>query len=211
MTKRFVKTKMVMVCLLALQLASAAAAFAAFAPGRPHGARAAVDGTENKIAGFETFAGRGSTIWPAFGFEMKAADFTLTDQFGNETAIKFPSDKPVVLVFGDREGSKQVENWVRPVYAEFTDRIYIFGIAELSAVPRLARPAVRRIIRSKSKNPIMLDWTGSVARSYGCENGKANVFVVDRDGKVAAVRRGAADAGGLKDLYDRINGSLKKD
>lgn len=134
-----------------------------------------------------------------------ADNFTLEDQFGNKIAVKFPSNKPVVLVFGDREGSAQVEGWVRPIYGKFTDKLYIFGIAELSAVPWVAKPVVRRVIKSKSKNPIMLDWSGNVSKSYGCEKGKANVFVVSKEGKVIAVKRGAATAAALNDLYKEIN------
>lgn len=135
-------------------------------------------------------------------------DFTLEDQFGNEVAVKFPSNRPVVLVFGDREGSAQVEGWVRPVYGKYTDKLYIFGIAELSAVPWAAKPVVRRIIKSKSKNPIMLDWSGKVSKSYGCEKGKANVFVVSPAGKITAVKRGAATGAALKELYREIDALL---
>ena len=148
-------------------------------------------------------------LFSGLKLEAKTAEnFTLEDQFGNEIAVKFPSNRPVVLVFGDREGSAQVEGWVRPIYTKFTDKLYIFGIAELSAVPWAAKPVVRRIIKSKSKNPIMLDWTGKVSKSYGCEKGKANVFVISKNGEVTAVKRGAASASELSDLYREINALL---
>ena len=137
-----------------------------------------------------------------------AGNFALKDQFGKEIAVRFPSDKAVVLVFGDREGSEQVEGWVRPLYNQFTDRIYIFGIADLSAVPWAARPVVRRIIKSKSKTPVMLDWSGSVAKSYGCVKGKANVFVISKRGEVIAVKQGAASSGELNDLYQKVKSAL---
>ncbi len=140
--------------------------------------------------------------------ETKAEHFTLEDQFGNKIGIKFPSNKVVVLVFGDRKGSEQVEGWVRPLYEKYTDQVYIFGIAELSVVPWAVRPVVRGIIKSKSKAPVMLDWTGKVAKSYGCEKGKANVFVVSKEGKVIEVKRGAANSGGLNNLYSVINSAL---
>ena len=148
-------------------------------------------------------------LFSTLKLEAKTADnFTLEDQFGNKISVEFPSNKPVVLVFGDREGSSQVEGWVRPIYTKFTDKLYIFGIAELSAVPWAAKPVVRRVIKSKSKNPIMLDWSGGVSKSYGCEKGKANVFVVSKDGKITAVKRGAATAAALSDLYKEINALL---
>jgi AhpC/TSA family len=137
-----------------------------------------------------------------------AMNFTLQDQFGNEIAVKFPSNRPVVLVFGDRDGSKQVEGWVRPIYNKFSDQVYIFGIAELSAVPSVARPVVRRLIKSKSKNPIMLDWKGDVSEGYGYEKEKANVFVISKNGKITAVKRGAASASALEDVYGEIRKNL---
>ncbi len=119
--------------------------------------------------------------------------------------MKFPSDKVAVLVFGDREGAEQIEGWVRPLYGEFRNKIYIFGVAELSAVPWVARPVVRGIIRSKSKTPIMLDWSGEVAKAYGSQKGKANLFVVDRAGNIVAEKRGIANPTALADLYREIN------
>lgn len=137
-----------------------------------------------------------------------ASNFTLQDQFGNEIAVNFPSNRPVVLVFGDRDGSKQVEGWVRPIYNKFTDQVYIFGIAELSAVPSLARPVVRRLIKSKSKTSVMLDWKGDVSESFGYEKEKANVFVISKTGKITAVRRGAASAATLEEIYNEIRKNL---
>jgi hypothetical protein len=141
---------------------------------------------------------------PHSAFDREAAGFTLEDQFGNKTTVKFPASKSVILVFGDREGSEQVEGWVRPLYNRFGDRVFIFGIAELSAVPWVARPIVRGIIKSKSDNSIMLDWSGKTAKSYGCEKGKANVFVINRDGVIKAVKRGAANSRELQSLYASV-------
>lgn len=141
-------------------------------------------------------------------FKREAADFTLEDQFGRKTTVKFPASKAVILVFGDREGSSQVEGWVRPLYSRFGDRVFIFGIAELSAVPWVARPIVRGIIKNKSENSIMLDWSGKIAKSYGCEKGKANVFLINRDGSIKAIKRGAANSRELQSLYAAVEANM---
>lgn len=138
----------------------------------------------------------------------KAENFTLEDQFGKKISINFPSDKVAVLIFGDRKGSEQVEGWVRPLYGKYTDKIYIFGIAELSVVPWAVRPVVRSMIRSKSKTPVMLDWSGNVSKSYGYEKGKANVFVVRKDGTIVTIKRGAVSNAALNELYQEINAVL---
>ena len=142
------------------------------------------------------------------GKKDKASNFTLEEQFGNKIGINFPSDKVVILIFGDRKGSEQVEGWVRPLYGKYTDKIYIFGIAELSVVPWAVRPVVRTMIRSKSKTPVMLDWSGNVSKSYGYEKGKANVFVVSKSGKIIATKRGAVSNDVLNELYQEINAIL---
>lgn len=138
----------------------------------------------------------------------KAENFTLEDQFGKKISINFPSDKVAVLIFGDRKGSEQVEGWVRPLYGKYTDKIYIFGIAELSVVPWAVRPVVRSMIRRGSKTPVMLDWSGNVSKSYGYEKGKANVFVVRKDGTIVAIKRGAVSNAALNELYQEINAIL---
>lgn len=138
----------------------------------------------------------------------RAENFTLEDQFGNKIGVNFPSDKVAILIFGDRKGSEQVEGWVRPLYQKYTNQIYIFGIAELSVVPWAVRPVVRTMIRSKSKTPVMLDWSGKVAKSYGYEKGKANVFVVGKNGIIVAVKKGAVSNAALNGLYQEINAVL---
>jgi hypothetical protein len=138
-------------------------------------------------------------------FRKKAHSFELEDQFGKKLSVKFPTDKVTILIFGDREGSAQIERWVRPLYGRYTNSIYIFGVAELSAAPWIARPFVRGIIKSKSRTPIMLDWSGNVSKNYGYEKGKANLFVVDKAGNIIAEKRGAATASALSDLYRTIN------
>ena len=134
--------------------------------------------------------------------------FTLKDQNDASYAVKFPRDKVTVLIFGDREGAGQIEGWTRPIYNQFGDKIEVYGIAELSAVPSLARGVVRRIIKRKTKYSVLLDWSGGVAKSYGYEKGKANVVVVGKKGAVLGRRSGAANRYGLLGIYKHVNSGL---
>lgn len=138
----------------------------------------------------------------------KSRGFTLKDQNDASYTIKFPRDKVTVLIFGDREGSEQIEGWTRPIYNQYGSRIDVYGIAELSAVPSLARGIVRRIIKSRTKYSVLLDWSGSVSKTYGYEKGKANVVVIDKKGNILAKRTGAANQSGLQALYQQINRGL---
>lgn len=138
----------------------------------------------------------------------KAPGFVLKDQNDGSYAIDFPRDKVTVLIFGDREGSDQVEGWVRPVYNKYKDKIEVYGIAELSTVPSLARGVVRRIIKSRTNYSVLLDWTGNVSKAYSYQTGKATVVVVSKEGKVIARRAGAANQSALNQIYKEINSGL---
>lgn len=139
---------------------------------------------------------------------LKAAAFELEDQFNKKFALKFPAKKVSVLVFGDRKGAEQIEGWVRPLFEKYTDKIEIYGIAELSAVPWIAKGFVRNAIKSKTKSSIMLDWSGKVSKDYDYESEKANLFVVSKDGYIVAEKSGAATPAELEDLFNAI-GDLK--
>ena len=138
----------------------------------------------------------------------KASDFELKDQFNQNYAVKFPPDKPTILIFGDREGAEQIESWVRPLIAKFPEKLKIYGIANLSAVPGIAKGVVRNAIKKRAPNPVLLDWSGDVSKSYGYEKEKANLFVVDKTGRLVAKYLGAATPAELENLYRAINGVL---
>ena len=135
----------------------------------------------------------------------QASEFELKDQYEKTFTLKFPKDKATVLVFGDREGAKQIESWVRPLVEKYADKIDIQGVAELSAVPSLARGIVRRIMKNQVKYSVMLDWSGAVSKSYGYQKGKANLFVIDKRGGIVAEVEGAASAAELEKIYREIN------
>ena len=122
----------------------------------------------------------------------RAAEFELKDQYGQALAYRFPNQQVNVLIFGDREGSAQIEGWVRPLYDAYQERVKIRGVAVLSSVPNLLRPVVRRIFKAQVKYSVLLDWDGDVSRSYRYQARKANVFVITRRGEVVAQLTGAA-------------------
>ena len=140
--------------------------------------------------------------------KIKASEFGLEDQFGKTFAVKFPAEKVTVLVFGDKQGAEQIEGWVSPLYGKYTDKINIYGIAELSVVPWIAKGFVRNSIKNRSKTSIMLDWSGKVSKNYGYEKEKANLFVIDKDGYIIAENRGAATKTELENLYKKIAAAL---
>lgn len=139
----------------------------------------------------------------------RAVEFALKDQFGNELAYKFPREKVSVLAIGDKEGSEQLEAWIRPLVERYGDKVDIHGIAELSAVPGIAKGVVRNIIKKKSKYAVMLDWSGDVSKSYNFQKDKANIILIDKNGSIVAKQIGTADGSKLEHFYKEIDSLLK--
>ena len=139
----------------------------------------------------------------------KAAEFSLKDQFGTVYDYKFPREKISILAFGDKDGAEQLEAWIKPLVEKYDTRLDIQGIAELSAVPSIARGIVRGMIKKKSKFPVMLDWKGDVSKSYKYEKKLANIILIDKTGQIIHKQTGATDDAKLGKLYKEIDKLLK--
>lgn len=153
----------------------------------------ALDNTRNGSGGEERGAG---------GI---ASDFALRDQYNQLASYRFPPERVTVLIFGDRKGSEQIEGWVRPLWDRYQARIDQRGVAVLSSVPSMVRGLVRTIFRRQVKHSVLLDWKGDVSQAYGYQNGRANLFLIDRQGRIVLRLHGAAEADSLSQLFTRID------
>lgn len=140
--------------------------------------------------------------------QSRISNFGLMNQSDQYTEVNFPSDRPVVLIFGDRKGAEQIGGWSEPLYKGYGDKVYIFGIASLGGVPSYARGLVRRLIKRQTTYPVLLDWGGKVADGLGYEAGKAFVVVVSKDGTVQTKRSGPATESGLNAVKAELNKQL---
>lgn len=138
----------------------------------------------------------------------RAAEFELKDQYDKPVSYRFPKSRITVLTFGDRQGSEQIEGWVRPLYARYQERIEQYGVAVLSSVPAVMRGLVRGIFKSKVKYSVLLDWKGEVAKAFQYERRQANVFVIDRAGRILYRSKGPATEAELQRLYAQIDRQL---
>lgn len=94
----------------------------------------------------------------------KALGFSLKDQKELSSLIQFPKNRITVLAFADREGAAQMEKWIQPLYAKYTDQIDIHGIAQ-------------SIVSGLAKYPVMLDWDGNISQAYKVEKAKTNLYL----------------------------------
>jgi hypothetical protein len=141
----------------------------------------------------------------SFEDATKATAFELKDQYNQVSSYRFPKAKLTILIFGDRKGSEQIEGWVRPLWDRYQDRIDQKGVAVLSAVPSFMRPIIRTMFRSKVKYSVLLDWTGDVATAYAYQSGRANLILIDQQGRIVLRLLGPAGNDGLQQLYARID------
>lgn len=136
--------------------------------------------------------------------QSRVENFGLKDQGDKYVEVNFPSDRPVVLIFGDRKGSKQIEGWSAPIFRKFDGKIYMFGIASLGGVPSYARGLVRRLIKRQTQFPVLLDWGGKVAANFGYEKDKALVVLIGKNGTVLMKETGAASDIELGKIFSEI-------
>lgn len=110
--------------------------------------------------------------------------FELTDQFNEAMTLKPPFEKPVIVTIADKQGSSELEEWIRPIQGEFGDDIEFFAVADLRSVPGLLRGMVRRGFKKEFTHPIALDWKGAAADQLSIAEDHANLFLLDRQGRL---------------------------
>jgi hypothetical protein len=135
----------------------------------------------------------------------KAPEFVLQDQYKQTHHYRFPQETPSVLLFADYAGAAQLEDWIRPIYARYQHTIGMYGVAELSVVPRFLHALVRTLFRERLSYPVMLDWQGSVSHRYAYQSGQTNLFLIDAQGHIVFTVIGAVDASKLHQVFAHIN------
>jgi hypothetical protein len=138
------------------------------------------------------------------------AAFELRDQYDTLHRISFPAATVTVLMVADRKGSEQIGGWVAPLKERYAERIAIEGLADLSQVPGLLRPMVKNKFGKRHTHPVMLDWEGRVARGFRYQTDKANLFVIDREGRVAGQFAGTSNEAALKALFASVDLAVSK-
>jgi len=137
----------------------------------------------------------------------KVKAFALKDQYDAPHMISFPGTNVLVMTVADRNGSEQVEGWIAPLKKRYAGRIDIMGIADLGKVPRPLRGLVQSKFKQQHVHPVMLDWSGEVAGSFGYAKNEVSLFVIHRDGTELLHLSGATSEEKLKQVFtvlDRV-------
>jgi hypothetical protein len=136
------------------------------------------------------------------------ARIQLLDQYDVSQTLAFPATNLTLLTIADKTGSEQIAGWVAPVKNRFGRRVDIRGLADLSAVPSVLRPLVRREFRKSQSYPVMLDWSGEVVKAFAYQRDKANVLLLDGQGGILKRWSGPADAAAIQNLCATIDAAL---
>lgn len=132
----------------------------------------------------------------------------LRDQFNALEKLSFPTTNITLLTIADAKGSEQIAGWVKPVKRRFGAGVDIRGIADMSCVPRPLRGLVRTQFRAVQHYPVMLDWTGDAVNAFDYTPGKADILVLNRNGKILYRSSGKANDRAITNLCEAITQAL---
>lgn len=111
--------------------------------------------------------------------EPRLVDFVLADQFGREHT---PADYlgVIVLVGSGKKGSSYNGPWIKALRDRFDphgEPVHVVGYADLRGVPFFFKGLVRKRFPKDESYPVLLDWQGLLARSYGHDPKVANIAI----------------------------------
>jgi hypothetical protein len=119
--------------------------------------------------------------------------FHLRDQFGRVHDAAALRGRALLIVAAARGGRAVGTAWVEVLRALTVDTgavappPQVVAVADVRGVPWLLRRVVRAQFPDDVRQPVLLDWDGSLARRLALVRERCTVLLVDRDGRV--VRR----------------------
>ncbi len=135
----------------------------------------------------------------------KLSDFELTDQDARPRSYRFPKAKVTVMTVADHKGSGQLAPWIQRLYDEYEKRIDIDGVADVSMIPKPFHGMFREAFRKKLTYSVMLDWNGSVVKQFSYEKGVANIYLIDRRGRIVKQITGPISGAAEQELFKEID------
>jgi len=135
-------------------------------------------------------------------------DFELSDQHARPRKYVFPKSKVTVITVADHKGSDQLAPWVARLYGRYQQRIDIDGIADVSMIPKPFHGLLRSEFRKRLTYSVMLDWNGAVVRQFGFRAGVANLYVIDRRGRILKTITGPVSDAAMAELSRGIDRAI---
>ncbi len=140
----------------------------------------------------------------------KLADFDLTDQDAKPRSYRFPKAKVTLMTVADHKGSDQLAPWIQRIYDRYEKRIDIDGIADVSMIAKPFQAMFREAFRRQLTRSVMLDWDGSVVKQFAYTKGVANLYIIDRRGRIVKEFSGPVTDVAERELTGEIDRALGK-
>lgn len=121
----------------------------------------------------------------------------LHDQHQKLQALSFPATNVTFLTIADRKGSEQIAAWITVLKARPAGPVDIRGLADVGSVPSLLRGRIRKRFQESILYPVMMDWSGDVCAKFRYVPDRANVVIIDRNGRIAGRFSGEASVTNL--------------
>jgi hypothetical protein len=134
-------------------------------------------------------------LFGAVAAEMTLLPFSLEGSDGDTYNERSWNDRALVLFLATRASAEYNEKRVwsapiaalfnAPVHADAVALVRVANVSEMRNVPRLFRGMVRSALKPSDGEPVplsLIDWEGTLARSYEVPDDAYNVLVFDRRG-----------------------------
>lgn len=138
----------------------------------------------------------------------KLSDFKLTDQNAKTRSYRFPKAKVTVMTVADHKGSDQLAPWIQRLHDRYENRIDIDGVANVSMIPKPLHNMFREAFRRQLTYSVMLDWDGAVVKQFHYAKGVANVYVIDRRGRILKQVTGPVSDEAMRELTQEIDRAI---
>lgn len=138
----------------------------------------------------------------------KLSDFKLTDQNAKTRSYRFPKAKVTVMTVADHKGSDQLAPWIQRLHDRYENRIDIDGVANVSMIPKPFHNMFREAFRRQLTYSVMLDWDGALVKQFDYAKGVANVYVIDRRGRILKQVTGPASDEAMRELAQEIDRAI---
>lgn len=119
-----------------------------------------------------------------FAQDVPLISFTLKDQFDREYTEKSFSDKILVVIAGDRDGSKFSDSWQQAIYdalekRQIAEQVQFIRVADLRGAPWFLYSFIKGKFPKEKDHWSLMDWKGIFATTYGFELKSCNILVFD--------------------------------
>jgi predicted transcriptional regulator len=138
----------------------------------------------------------------------RAPDFSLSDQFGKQWTLSGLAGNVTVLVAADRNSGRSMGPWVDTLKNRYSGRIQILALMDLHDIPGIGRGIAKSRIRDETKDPVMIDFHGTIAKAYGVNSKYPVVVVIDKGSIVRAVQTGSYSDDTFRPISAAINTAL---